>query len=147
MELVIIVLGLLVDRITKLWALKDLSESEGISVIDNFFSLNYLENRGAAFGVFQNKVFLLSAVTFVVILGMIYYVIKNRKKSKLLSISLSLIISGALGNLYDRVFYKYVVDFIRFYYKDVYEFPTFNVADMLVVVGTFLLAIYIIKEE
>jgi signal peptidase II len=60
---------------------------------------------------------------------------------------LALIISGAVGNLIDRFVYRYVVDFIMLHYKDVYYFPTFNVADMLVVVGTFLLAICILKDE
>ena len=55
-----------------------------------------------------------------------------------------MIISGAFGNLFDRIVYKYVVDFILCHYKDVYYFPTFNVADMFVTCGTVLLAVYLI---
>ncbi|MEA4826645.1 MAG: signal peptidase II, partial [Clostridium sp.] len=102
--------------------------------------------RGAAFGIFQGKVFLLTAVTLLVVIGMIYYLIKYKPDSKVLRLSFALIISGAIGNLYDRVFYKYVVDFILLHYRDIYYFPTFNVADMLVVVGTFLLAICVLRE-
>ena len=95
----------------------------------------------------QNKLILLAIATLLVISGMIYYIIVYKPKSKFLRISFAMIISGALGNLYDRLFYKYVVDFILIHYKDVYYFPTFNVADMLVVVGTLILAISIVKEE
>ncbi|AWI03755.1 signal peptidase II [Clostridium drakei] len=147
MELIIIILGLILDRITKLWALKELSNTSGIVVIKDFFVLFYLENRGAAFGILQDKVVFLSLVTFFVMAGIIYYIIKYRPASKLLRISLALIISGAIGNLIDRTYYKYVVDFLTLHYKDVYYFPTFNVADVLVVTGTFLLAIYLIKED
>jgi signal peptidase II len=147
MEILIVFIGLVIDRITKIWALKRLTEGRDIVIIKNLFSFSYLENRGAAFGIFQNKVLLLSIVTSVVILGMIYYLVKYRPVSKLLRYSLALIISGAIGNLIDRYAYKYVVDFILLHYKDVYYFPTFNVADMMVVSGTFLLAICILKDE
>jgi signal peptidase II len=147
MEIIVVFLGLLLDRLSKIWALSALKESNGIILIKDFFSFEYLENRGAAFGILQNRVILLALFTLIVILGMVYYIIKYRPKSKLLRISFAMIISGALGNLYDRLFYKYVVDFILIHFKDVYNFPTFNVADMLVVVGTFILAISIVKGE
>lgn len=146
MELVIIIIGLLLDRISKYWAINSLRESEGIVVIKNLFAFEYLENRGAAFGIFQNKINFLAIVTFIVLIGMIYYRFKYKPKTKIMKISLALIISGAIGNLIDRVSIKYVVDFILVHYKDVYYFPTFNVADILVVVGTFLFALCILKE-
>lgn len=147
MEIVIIILGIILDRVTKLWALNILKPDNDIIVIKNYFQLAYLENRGAAFGIFQNKIVFLSLFTIILIIGLSVYLYKNRKKSKLLSVSLSLIISGALGNFYDRVVYKYVVDFICVHYKDAYYFPTFNVADIFVVCGTILLAIYILRME
>jgi len=147
LEILIIFLGLLLDRLTKVWALSSLKENNGVILINDFFKLEYLENRGAAFGILQNKLVLLALVTLLVIVGMIYYIIKYKPKSKFLRISFALIISGALGNLYDRLFYKYVVDFILVHYKDIYYFPTFNIADSLVVVGTLILAISIVKDE
>jgi signal peptidase II len=147
MEILIVFIGLVIDRITKIWALSRLTEGRDIVIVKDLFSFSYLENRGAAFGIFQNKVLLLSIVTSVVILGMIYYLVKYRPSSKLLKYSLALIIGGAIGNLIDRFVYKYVVDFILLHYKDVYYFPTFNVADMMVVCGTFLFAICILKDE
>jgi signal peptidase II len=147
MEILIIFLGLLLDRLSKIWALGALKENSAVILIKDFFGLEYLENRGAAFGILQNKLILLALVTLLVISGMIYYIIAYKPKSKLIRISFALIISGALGNLYDRLFYKYVVDFILIHYKDVYYFPTFNIADMLVVLGTFVLMISILKGE
>jgi len=147
MELLIVFFGLLLDRLTKVWALSSLKDNNGIILIKDLFGLEYLENRGAAFGIMQNKLIFLAFATLLVISGMIYYIIVYKPKSKFLRISLAMIIGGALGNLYDRLFYKYVVDFILIHYKDVYYFPTFNIADMLVVVGTLILAISIVKDE
>jgi len=147
MEVLIVFLGLILDRLTKVWALNSLKETNGVVLIKDIFKLEYLENRGAAFGILQNKLILLALVTLLVIAGMIYYIIKYKPKSKFLRISFALIISGALGNLYDRLFYKYVVDFVLLHYKEIYYFPTFNIADSLVVVGTVILAISIVKEE
>lgn len=147
MEFIIILLGILLDRFTKIWASKGLNGGNDIIIIKNFFSFQYLENRGAAFGILQGKTLLLSIITSVTILAIIFYLIKYRTSSKLIRISLSLIISGAIGNLYDRIIHKYVIDFILWHYKDVYYFPTFNVADIFVVIGTILLAISIIREE
>lgn len=147
MAVIIIILGIILDRITKLWALNVLKPDNDITVIKNYFQLSYLENRGAAFGIFQDKVIFLILFTVVLIIGLGTYLYKNRGKSKLLSVSLSLIISGALGNFYDRIVYKYVVDFICFHYKKSYYFPTFNVADIFVVCGTILLAIYILRMD
>lgn len=147
MEFLILILGLLLDRITKMWALNSLSGFKDITIIKGFFSFSYLENRGAAFGILQNKTLFLSMITLLITIAIIYYLIKYKPTSKLLRISLCFIISGAIGNLIDRLWYKYVVDFILLHYKDIYYFPTFNVADMLVVIGTVLLVIYLIKEE
>jgi signal peptidase II len=147
LEIAIIIIGILMDRITKVWALKTIKFGNDIVIIKDFFSIQYLENRGAAFGIFQGKTLLLSIVTLIVILAIIYYLIKYKKEiHKLTRISLALIIGGALGNLYDRIIYKYVVDFIMLHYKDIYYFPTFNIADILVVVGTVALAISILRE-
>ncbi|RXM71484.1 signal peptidase II [Clostridium tetani] len=147
MEIIIIVLGIILDRVTKLWAIERLSIGEDIVVIKDFFSFSYLENRGAAFGIFKDKQLFLISITMVAILLMMFYLFINKTNPKILKISLSLIISGAIGNLIDRIKYRYVVDFIFFHYKDKYHFPIFNIADVLVSLGTILLIIFIIKED
>lgn len=146
MEIIIIILGIILDRVTKIWASSSLTNS-CLEVVPNFFKLEYLENRGAAFGILQNRQWFLIVFTSLILVFVAYFLIRYRKQNhKIINISLSMIIAGALGNLFDRILYKYVIDFICVHYKDIYYFPTFNVADMFVVIGTFLLAIYIIKD-
>lgn len=145
--MIIIALGLVLDRLTKKWAVGAIKGNEGIVVIKDFFGFEYLENRGAAFGMLQNKQWLFITITILVVLFMIGYLIKRKPTFKLTHISMALIIAGAIGNLIDRIVYKYVIDFILVHYKDVYYFPTFNVADILVCVGTFFLLICILKDE
>ncbi|MEY7998666.1 signal peptidase II [Clostridium sp. Mt-5] len=147
MEISIILIGLLIDRMAKMWAIGNLTHVSQIVIIKNVFSFLYLENRGAAFGILQDKLYFLTFITTAVVAGMIYYMLRHKPKSTMARISFSLIISGALGNLIDRLVYKYVVDFISIHFKDIYYFPIFNIADVLVVVGTILLVFYLLKEE
>jgi len=146
MYIFIIILGIVADRATKLLSISKLKGNESVTVIKDFFSFEYVENKGAAFGILQGRQYILSIMSAIMILAIIYYLIKYKPSSKLLKTSLALVISGAIGNLIDRLYYNYVVDFISLHYKDIYYFPNFNVADMLVVVGTVLLSFYIIKD-
>ena len=146
MAILLIVFLLLLDIGTKQWALRYLAVEGDITVIKGFFNLAYLENRGAAFGILQNKQIFLIIITSIIILGMLYYVFILRPESKLLNWSLYLIIAGAVGNLIDRSLFGFVVDFLEFHYKN-YYFPTFNLADVFVVIGTGLLIIYVLKGE
>ena len=131
LSIIIVLLGLGLDRGSKLWAISTLKGTKGIEVIKNYFTLDYLENRGAAFGMMQNRQWLFVLITIAVMVFIIGYMIKRKPQYKLTNISLAMIISGAIGNLIDRLYYNYVVDFIMVHYKNVYYFPTFNVADML----------------
>lgn len=146
----IYIIGLiLIDQLSKIWALSVLQGTDGITVIPNVFELSYLENRGAAFGILQNRqiFFVLITVAAAVCLTWIYQRIPQTKKYIPLRISYVLIMAGAFGNLIDRVFRGYVVDF--FYFKLI-DFPIFNVADIYVTVTMILLLILILfyyKEE
>ncbi len=143
----IVIVGFAMDRLTKVWVL-DKIVGNPVTVIKDFFYLRHLENEGAAFSILQGKTIFLILMVSIVALAMLYFLIKH--KHKFLRFSLSLILGGALGNLYDRIFSGgSVVDFLEFHFGS-YVFPTFNVADIFVVVGTILLAIYILflyKEE
>ncbi len=133
----------ILDRLTKLWAVRELHQP--ISVIPGFFSLRLAENRGAAFSLFSGgnefmrKLFLL-VIPVSVVLAIFYYVFTRKELNRSLSISLGLIAGGALGNLYDRFFNGRVVDFIDFHFRN-FHYPTFNVADVGVFIGTVLLLI------
>lgn len=142
--ILIIAVGLILDRLSKIYAINNFIENPIKSQIINF---TYLENRGAAFGILQDKRIFFLLITVAIVLYLIYYFIKNYKNNPLiLNIALSFIISGALGNFYDRAFNGYVVDFIEFAFIN---FPIFNIADILVTIGCGLAIIYIlfIHEE
>lgn len=137
--LIIIILGLLIDRLTKIYAVNNLMAK---NIDGKLFNLTYLENRGAAFGILQDKRMIFIILTSAIVIYLLYYFVKNIKTSpRILNISLAMIISGAIGNFYDRLIQGYVVDFIEFSFV---KFPVFNVADILVTLGCALMIIYII---
>lgn len=142
---IVITLIFTLDRLTKYWATKVLMDNEGISIIKGFFDFSYLENTGAAFGMLSGKLIFLTLIPIVVLVFLAYKYYKTKTKNVLLKLSGGMIAAGALGNLYDRIFYGYVVDFISVHYKNLYYFPTFNVADMSITIGTFLIIIYVLK--
>jgi len=143
---IIIIIGLVLDRITKIWAVNALMGQKDITIIKDFFDFSYLENRGAAFGIFQGKAYLLAAVTVVILFVLFVNYLKTKNKTKIFTWSTGLIITGAVGNLIDRLSLGYVVDFVSLHFKNSYYFPSFNVADMCITFGTGLLILYIIKE-
>ena len=138
------------DQLTKYLAVINLKGKEAISIIPNILELQYLENRGAAFGMLQNQKIFFVFISSVVLLCIMYiiYKIPDKKKYDWLNIFLIMIAAGAAGNnLIDRVRFDYVIDFI---YLVVINFPIFNVADILVCVATFFLVIlllFVYKEE
>lgn len=142
----IFILGMILDYVTKIAAINGLKGQADREIIEGFFTLSYLENRGAAFGIFQGRVYLLAFVTIIVMGFLFYHYLKEKNPSKLFIFSHGLILTGAFGNLVDRLRYGFVVDFISWHWKDIYYFPTFNMADIFVTVGTGLLIIYIFKE-
>jgi signal peptidase II len=145
---VLYIIGIIVlDQITKYIAKIKLYSVSQIDLIKGFFSLTYVENRGAAFGIFRDKRIILVGFTAIVIAAMIFYLIKGKSMNRLLRISLTLIIAGAIGNLIDRISLGYVVDFFHLYIGSVVDWPVFNVADISIVCGTILLAINLLFSK
>lgn len=134
---------ILVDQLTKIWSVHTLASGTDIQIWKGVFHLHYLSNYGAAWGIFSGKQLFLIILTSVIIVGMVIYLTKvpTTKWGKWTKIALVMIISGAIGNLLDRIFLGYVRDFLYFILID---FPIFNVADILVVVGVGLLLITLI---
>jgi signal peptidase II len=148
--LVVSALVLVLDQLTKIYIDRTMELHSSISVIEGFFNITYLRNKGAAFGILANSSFRLPFFILVslVAVGVILVVIKRlREDQKLAMVSLSLILSGAIGNLIDRVRLGEVIDFLDVHYYAVYHWPAFNVADSAICVGVFLLAIDMIQEE
>ena len=140
--IIFIVIGLILDRITKTYAINNLIEKPYNGTLLNF---TYLENRGAAFGILQDSRLFFIILTLAIVAVLVYYFIKNYKKNPIiLNIALAMIISGAIGNFYDRLFQGYVVDFIEFAFI---KFPVFNIADIFVTIGSLLMIIYLLFLE
>jgi signal peptidase II len=142
---------LILDRWTKLLIQKRFDLNESISVIDGFFNITYVRNTGVAFGIFSSisspaKSVLLSIFTACAAVVVVTYSVRSPARNRLLQIALSLILGGALGNLYDRLAYGYVVDFLELYAGS-YHWPSFNVADSAISIGVALLALEIIRNE
>lgn len=135
----VLIVGL--DQLFKKLAIDYLSTRMTYPVIEDFFHLTYLENRGAAFGIFSGKSFFLITLTLAVILLAVFAIITNRIKGNFLLWSTALVIGGGIGNLIDRIVKGYVVDYLDF---RVIQFAVFNFADCCVVVGTILIMIYIL---
>lgn len=139
----------LFDQITKIWACHALRGRGAIPLIDGVLELLYVENRGAAFGILQNKQWVFLIMSVFVLAVLIYMIprLPGERRFRRLRICLYLTGAGAAGNMIDRCFRKYVVDFI--YFKLI-DFPVFNVADIYVTVSAFFLVLLIIfyyKDE
>ncbi|NMA33183.1 MAG: signal peptidase II [Clostridiaceae bacterium] len=139
--LIIAILVVIADQITKYIVVKNISPSEMIPVIDNFFYLTLHRNQGGAWGIFQNSR-MLFLVLIPVISGFVLYSI-IRSRDKFLRAFLGLILGGAIGNYIDRLAGGKVIDFMLFYIGS-YPFPVFNAADIAVTCGTILLAVYVL---
>src|SRR5436190_4043833 len=135
------------DRATKLWIESTVSLWDSFHVIPGFFDIVHAKNKGAAFGMFsegdnQLRTMLLIGVSAVVLLLISYLLLRPGRAgfpaSKLTTFGLALVLGGALGNIYDRVAYGEVTDFLEFY-SGTWRFAAFNVADSAISVGAGLL--------
>lgn len=144
--IIISIIFLVIDQISKLLVVKSLSINNSIEVIKNFFYLTYTNNDGAAFSILTGQRLFLIVVSIIIIILLLHYLKKNKIDSKIEILSISLIIGGSLGNLIDRIVRGYVIDFF-----DVkifgYNFPIFNIADTFIVIGAFLLFIKISRKD
>jgi signal peptidase II len=138
----IIVLAILsLDQLTKVLVTKNLLYNQSIPVIKGIFYITLIHNRGAAFGILKNQVplFIFTSI-FAIIL--IYLNLRDKSQGKFYIVSLALILAGALGNLIDRIFLGYVIDFLDFRI-----WPVFNVADSSISIGVILLGLSLLKSK
>lgn len=144
--IIISIILLCIDQISKLLVVNLLTKTDSITIIKNFFYLTYINNDGAAFSILVGKRIFLILIAVLVIVMLICYIKKNNIQNKLELVSISLIIGGSLGNLMDRVVKGYVIDFLDFKIFN-YNFPIFNLADTFIVIGVFLLLLKEIRKE
>ena len=125
------------DRFSKIYIISKIPLHKSINIISNFFSITYVKNTGAAWSILSGNRLFLIIVGVIVLAMFIYYIFKEKNITLIESVSYGLIFSGITGNLIDRVFYGYVIDFFDFYIFG-YDFPIFNIADTLIVVGVII---------
>ncbi|OXT06017.1 signal peptidase II [Thermoanaerobacterium thermosaccharolyticum] len=142
MEIIIVFIAIIIDQLSKYFVVKYLKPIGSFPIINNIFHFTYVENRGAAFGILQNRTLFFIIITVIVGTILIYSIVKI-PGSTFYKFTLSMILGGAIGNLIDRVRLGYVVDFIDFKF-----FPAvFNLADSMIVVGAFLLCYILIFKK
>jgi len=131
------------DQLTKAIVAQKIPSLNSKSIIPGFFNLTHIRNRGAIFGFFsqsgsQPLFIILTVVSLAALVFVIFYFFKTPTSERLMIISLSLILAGAMGNMIDRIFRGYVIDFMDFYVRE-WHWPSFNIADASITIGAFFL--------
>ncbi len=142
---------LLLDQWTKSLVVQKLPLYQRVEVIQGFFNLTHVRNTGGAFGIFGGEKGGLGSILFVVVSlvaigAIIFLFLRVKENEKTLGLSFSLILSGAAGNLIDRLRYGEVVDFLDFHLST-YHWPAFNVADSAICIGIGLMALELLKGD
>lgn len=138
---------LILDQASKAWILSIWPEpyTGEIPLIDGWLALTYIRNTGVAFGLFSGVPQLFTVTSLLITAGAIWFYLHHLPHNhRWLTISLGLVVGGALGNVIDRVRFGYVVDFVKTFDG---RFPIFNVADSCVVIGVGLMALVLVRED
>lgn len=138
---VVMAVSIILDQVTKLIVVKNMELHETAPFIKGIIEFQYIENRGAAWGMLSNNRWIFLAISAAALVALPILLYKYRSLHFLFGFSLSLVIGGAAGNMIDRVFSGAVVDFLNFCFID---FPVFNIADICVTVGAALMFVYLI---
>ncbi len=139
------ILLLVADAVSKIYIMSNFALGESAPFIKGLIDIIYIHNKGAAWGMLSGHTVVLLIFTAVVMIFCIFFLWKYAKKSKLLFWAISLVLSGGLGNMYDRIFRDgNVVDFLHFEFWP--DFPIFNIADCGVVIGAGLLILYFVID-
>jgi signal peptidase II len=147
--LIVSAVVLILDQVSKLYIDSRLALHQSLTVLENFFHITYVRNKGAAFGILSDSAiripFFITVSTLAAV-GILWYLRRLRDDQRLLNFSLSLIFSGAVGNLIDRIRLGEVIDFLDAHWYQ-YHWPAFNVADSAITVGVGLLLVDLWLEE
>lgn len=137
------VIALILDQVTKHFAIVNLKGTNSIEVIKDYLYFTYLENRGAAFGFLNQFPIIFTILASLFVIFMSIYLLKNYNKiDRIYKLGFIMMIVGALGNLIDRIRFGFVVDFIFSPLGGLYDFPVFNLADVYLTLTAILLFIY-----
>lgn len=134
------IVGVFLDQISKLLITFFMNLNESIVLIPNFFRLTYVHNEGAAFSMLNGFRWIFVIISIIALYLVYNYFIKDKKTEKCEIIIYSMLISGIIGNMLDRIFYGYVIDFLDFKIFG-YNFAIFNLADSFIVISVLILII------
>ncbi len=137
---------LILDRVSKLFISKVMIVGETRVVIDDFFRITYVQNTGAAFSILQNGRWLLIGLGVLVVGLLVWYLQKNRPQKRIDTWGYAFLLGGTIGNLIDRLWFGYVIDFLDFELGG-YQFAIFNIADIGIVLGVMMLIIGTVRRK
>ena len=149
--LLLAALVVVADRCSKLWIVHHINPGYGITIIPGVFRLTHVLNTGAAFSLFdsaspilvRNSLIAFSILAVIIVLAMLW---RTGRQLSVTGVALALILGGAIGNLYDRLRFSHVVDFLEVHIVH-YHWPDFNIADSCIVIGACLLLIEIFRPQ
>ena len=147
MKKIPVIAGILVvlDQIIKDLVVSKLAFTESVNIINNFFRITYMQNTGGAWSILAGNTIILAILSIIILIFIIYVISKDKKINNPKIISYGLLIGGIIGNLIDRLWLNYVIDYLDFNFGG-YYFPVFNLADIAIVIGGIILILVLIKE-
>lgn len=132
---------IILDQLTKFLVVKYIDATQVITFIPKVIEFVYVKNNGAAFNILSGRIGLLSIISLVFAIGVVWFMIVKKPQNKIFTTSMLLLFAGAVGNVIDRIFRGFVVDFIK---TSFINFPVFNIADISITCGAALLIIYLL---
>lgn len=139
---------IVVDQALKwaaVWWLKPLGK-QSIELIPGFFKLTYVENQGAAFGLFRGQITAFIMIALFTVAVIVFYLSMVEEEEKMVAVALVLILAGAIGNLIDRACLGYVIDYLHVHYYAQWDWPVFNLADTIIDIGVGLIVLDVLRD-
>ena len=143
---IISLICILIDQIIKIIVSTNIKFTSSINIISNFFRITYLKNYGAAWSILTGDKIFLILVSFIALILIYYFFLKNKKLNNIEEVLYGLLIGGVIGNLIDRIRLGYVIDYLDFNILN-YNYPVFNLADSLIVISIIFLLVLNIKDD
>lgn len=144
--IIIAIFGIVLDQISKLYIASNLTLYKKNPIINNFFNITYVQNKGAAWGILDGNTVFLVLITLIALFIIIRFIFKEENLTKLDILSYGLLLGGITGNFIDRILRGFVIDFLDFYIFG-YDFPVFNIADIMIVVSVIIMVISYLRGD
>ena len=144
--IIIAIFGIALDQISKLYIASNLILYKKNPIINNFFNIAYVQNKGAAWGILDGNTVFLVLITLIALFIIIRFIFKEENLTKLDILSYGLLLGGITGNFIDRILRGFVIDFLDFYIFG-YDFPVFNIADIMIVVSVIIMVISYLRGD